>query len=370
MVRLYWRRSSMSRFPFILRRGCGFLPRLPFGTGQRVAPQLHLAVYLGKLLDAGIEHERVLDVTQKLRYLGHALALLHEGVGCGEAFIREPYDKGLFLNRGIDLFGENIAVGVLFADGGYLPPPLKVAYAVGFEGFDFKIEQRNVHVAEVGRELPHRDIEAELHGTFAVIHYSDEAGTVRLTLFRRVGVRDKSIATGYAFSAARTACRSTPFRGWLRCSISRPTASEHVGRTLHDVECSPASRQRLALSSPNTVSLFVKMSELMEFIYLAVFLFLPKYRPVNATTRPMRSRMGIITRSEHRIGSAVLRAPQQPRLEKQILGQGSAFAVVDKCAAVLRGIAYAGGVAKFLVPPAVSIIPGRSRLVVHLQTEL
>ncbi len=137
--------------PFILRRCSGFLPRLPFGTGQRVAPQLHLAVHLGKLLDAGIEHERVLDVAQKLRYLGHALALLHEGVGGGEAFLREPYDKGLFLNRGIDLFGEDIAVGVLFADGGYLPPPLKVAYAVGFEGFDFKIEQRHIHVAEVGR---------------------------------------------------------------------------------------------------------------------------------------------------------------------------------------------------------------------------
>ena len=70
--------------------------------------------------------------------------------------------------------------------------------------------------------------------------------------------------------------------------------AEHVGRTLHDVE-----QTGLALSSPNTVSLFVKMSEFMEFIYLAVFLFLPKYRPVNAMTRPMRSRMGIITRSRN-----------------------------------------------------------------------
>ena len=105
MVRLYWRRSSMSRSrSFFGDAAASAAP--PFGTGQCVAPQLHLAVHLGKLLDTGIEHECVLDVAQKLRYLGHALALLHEGVGCGEAFLREPYDKGLFLNRGIDLFGR------------------------------------------------------------------------------------------------------------------------------------------------------------------------------------------------------------------------------------------------------------------------
>ncbi len=68
-----------------------------------LAPQLHLAVYLGKLLDAGIDHELLTDVTKKFRYFGNALPFFGKGTGCGEAFLGEPHDKVFLSQAGINI---------------------------------------------------------------------------------------------------------------------------------------------------------------------------------------------------------------------------------------------------------------------------